>query len=106
MQYLYRIRPARLQMLTEGPTSHEAEIVSQHFQYLKDLTARGIVMLAGRTVNEDKSSFGIVIFEAADEESAHAIMCNDPALKEGVMCAELFPFRVALMAVPQGIRHD
>jgi uncharacterized protein YciI len=101
VQYLYKIQPTRVEMLTEGPTRREAEVVSEHFGYLEDLTAQGIVMLAGRTLNQDESSFGIVIFEAADEESANAVVRNDPAVKEGVMRAELLPFRVALMAGAQ-----
>lgn len=106
MQYLYRIQPTRPEMLAEGPTPEEAEVVSEHFEYLKNLTTRGVVALAGRTLNEDKSSFGIVLFDANDEEAARVIMNSDPAVRQGVMRAELFPFRVALMAVPQGIRHD
>ncbi len=83
-------------MLTEGPTPHEAAVVSEHFEYLKNLTTRGVLILAGRTLNEDESSFGIVILDADDEESAQTIMRNDPAVTNDVMRAELFPFRVAL----------
>jgi uncharacterized protein YciI/uncharacterized membrane protein YtjA (UPF0391 family) len=97
-QYLYRIQPTRPEMLAEGPTPEEAEIVSQHFAYLKDLTEQGVVVLAGRTLNVDESSFGIVIFNADSEEAAHEVMNDDPAVRQGVMQAELFPYRVALMA--------
>jgi uncharacterized protein YciI len=87
-------------MLIEGPTPEEAEITSQHFAYLKDLTGRGIVLLAGRTLNTDPSSFGIIIFYADSEDAAHAIVNNDPAVQSGVKRAELFPYRVALLAQP------
>ncbi len=97
-QYLYRIQPARPAMLAEGPTPEEAEIVSQHFAYLKDLTEQGIVVLAGRTLNTDETSFDIVIFYADSEEAAHEVMDNDPAVNQGVMRAELFPYRIALIA--------
>ena len=97
-QYLYTIHPTRLEMLTNGPTPEEAEIVSQHFSYLEGLTERGVVVLAGRTQNTDESSFGIVIFNAQSEEAAHEVMENDPAVKNGVMRAKLYPYRVALMA--------
>ncbi|MBZ0308544.1 MAG: YciI family protein [Anaerolineae bacterium] len=97
-QYLYRIQPARPTMLSEGTTPEEDAIVSEHFSYLQTLNQQGIVLLAGRTLNTDSTSFGIIIFEAENDDSAHSLMENDPAVKKGVMKAELFPYRVALMA--------
>jgi uncharacterized protein YciI len=97
-QYLYKIQPTRPAMLTEGPTPEEEMILSGHFRYLKDLTDRGVVILAGRTLNTDVSSFGIVIYKAGSEEEARERMNDDPAVKQGVMRAELYPYRVALMA--------
>jgi uncharacterized protein YciI len=96
--YLYRIQPTRPAMLTEGPTEAEAAIVGQHFNYLKGLTEQGVVVLAGRTLNTDPSSFGIIILRADGEATARSIMEHDPAVRQGVMRAELFPYRIALMA--------
>jgi uncharacterized protein YciI len=96
-QFLYRLEPARADMLKSGPTKEEAAIVEEHFNYLKNLAAKGVVILAGRTLTTDESTFGIVIFRAESEEAAHEIMNNDPAVKNGVMRATLFPFRVAVM---------
>jgi uncharacterized protein YciI len=45
----------------------------------------------------DEKTFGIVIIDVSSEEEAKNIMENDPAVKEGVMTAELFPYRVALI---------
>jgi uncharacterized protein YciI len=84
-------------MLTDGPTPEEAEIVSEHFAYLEQLTEQGVVVLAGRTLTTDESSFGIVILRADSEEAARDVMDNDPAVERQVMRAELFPFRIALM---------
>lgn len=95
--YLYRIQPTRPAMLTEGSTPQESEIVGQHFAYLQKLTQQGTVLLAGRTLNTDVSSFGIVIFRAETEAEAQGIMQDDPAVAQGVMRAELFPYRVALL---------
>lgn len=83
-------------MLTDGPTEREAQIVGEHFAYLSKLTGEGTVLMAGRTLNADEHTFGIVILIAATTEEARAIMNNDPAVKHGVMRAELFPYRVAL----------
>lgn len=95
--YLYKIQPARAEMLTEGPTPAEEKAVSEHFAYLQNLTQMGVVFLAGRTLNTDESSFGIVIFSADSEDEARSIMQNDPAVQQKVMRAELFPYRVALL---------
>jgi uncharacterized protein YciI len=84
-------------MLSQGPTPDEEARVSEHFQYLKALLDGGQLILAGRTLNTDPSSFGIVILRAVSEDAARQIMENDPAVSNGVMLAELYPFRVALM---------
>ncbi len=96
-QWLYYLKPARLGMLTEGPTPEEAEIVSRHFAYLQDLTEKRIMILMGRTQNSDESTFGICIFEAEDESAARKIMEADPAVAGGVMRAVLYPYKIALM---------
>lgn len=57
-------------MLSEGSTPEEERIVDAHYSYLKALTDQGVVILAGRTLNTDKSSFGIVIFRSDSEEAA------------------------------------
>ena len=50
-QYLYRIQPTRPALLSEGATQEEEALVSEHFVYLRELTGKGIVLLAGRTLN-------------------------------------------------------
>jgi len=95
-QFLYRIVPTRTAMLTDGPTADEQRIVGEHFAYLQALVARGVVLMAGRTLNRDERTFGIVIFQAADDAQARSLMQDDPAVRDGVMRAELFPYRVAL----------
>lgn len=96
--YLYRLRPARPAMLSGGPTPEEAATVARHFAYLKDLTERGVVVLAGRTLTADEGTFGIVILAAESEAAARDLMEADPAVQGGVMRAELYPFRIALRA--------
>jgi uncharacterized protein YciI len=97
IQFLYTIQPTRHAMLTEGPTHRESAVVAEHFEYLQLLAREGIVILAGRTLNVDESSFGIVIFRARDDAAARAIMEGDPAVKKRVMVAKLYPYRVALL---------
>jgi uncharacterized protein len=105
-QYLYRIVPARLAMLTDGATLQEADAVTRHFAYLQELVQKGHVILAGRTLTPDEECFGIVIFRAASEAEALQIMRNDPAVREGVMVAQLFPYRIALIATHNAVDDE
>jgi uncharacterized protein YciI len=98
MEYLYRIEPTRPAMVIDGPTLQEREIISQHFAYLSRLKDDGVVILVGRTQENNEKTFGICVFNADSEEAAQGIMNNDPAVKNGVMRATLHPYRVALIA--------
>ena len=95
MQFLYKTSATRLAMLTEGPNDAERAILEEHFSYLESLTQRGIVLVFGRTQNNDVGTFGIVIFRAESKDEAESIMSNDPAVKHAVMRAELYPYKVA-----------
>ncbi|MEH6988259.1 YciI family protein [Cytobacillus firmus] len=96
-QYLYKLRLKAHFLKKESWTQTEEEIISRHFLKLKENTEEGKVILAGRTLNDDDTGFGIVIFEAENETSAEQFMREDPAISEGMMEGELFPYRVALM---------
>jgi uncharacterized protein YciI len=96
-QYLYKVQPARPEMLGDGATPEEEAIVDEHYEYIKDLLAQGVLILAGRTLNSDPTGFGIVIFKAGSLPEAIHIMGKDPAVSKGVMLADLFPYRVALL---------
>ncbi len=95
-QYLYRLHLTRPALLTDGPTAAEQATLGRHFAYLQELKASGSLILAGRTLTTGPETFGIAVFEAADETAARAIMNADPAVTEGLMTAELFPYRVAV----------
>ena len=97
MEYLNKIQPVRPEMLTEGLTPFEKQTMSDHFERLKELMVKGVVILAGRTQNTDYSSFGIVIINAGSEEEARKIMHDDPAVKNKVVRGELFPYKIALL---------
>lgn len=95
-QFLYRLQLVRTAVLVEGPTESEAAIIGAHFEYLAKGVEEGTVQLAGRTLTRDERTFGITLFVAPSESAARDFMNNDPVVKNGVMKAELFPFRVAL----------
>jgi len=81
-------------MLANGSTEFESRIVSEHFNYLKQLASDGVVILGGRTQNTDHSSFGIVLFNAETVEAVRDIMLNDPAVENKGFRAELFPYKM------------
>jgi uncharacterized protein len=91
-EYVYLIRPMRAGF-AEGPTPRENEVMSRHFEYLKDLHSRGTLLLAGPCLD---TTFGVSIFLAESDEEAQAVMQNDPAVRDGVMSPELHEFRVSL----------
>jgi uncharacterized protein YciI len=101
-QFLYRIQPVRAAMLSQGPTSDEEAVIAEHFEYLMRLAEEGTLILAGRTLNTDRSSFGIVLLDSEGEDRARELMMEDPAVSAGVFTAELFPFRVAVTPPPPG----
>lgn len=95
-EYLYKMRLVERLHRETGWTDIDQNIIERHFDYVKGLTEKGVVILAGRTLVEDSRTFGIVIFEADSDEKASEIMNSDPAVAEGIMLGELFPFYISL----------
>lgn len=100
-QYAIVLKPVPRLLDAANWTEEDNQAVASHFQRLKAFTETGKVILAGRTLNEDASQFGLIIVEVGSEAEAREIMDQDPAVKAGVMTAELFPYRVALMRAPE-----
>ena len=97
-QFLINLQVTRIGMLTEGPTPEEAQIVSEHFAHLQRLQAAGVLILAGRTLNNDETTMGLAIINAEDEAAAQAILASDPVIINNVMRGTIFPYRVALIS--------
>lgn len=95
-QFIYVLKVTRLGQLTEGPTEQEEAVVAEHFAYLQDQIERGVAILVGRTQTADAETFGLVVLQASSEDEARQVMADDPTVKNGVMTAKLYPFRIAL----------
>ena len=93
-EYLYLIRPFREGFFQES-TPEEDKTMEEHFQYLKQATEMGEVLLAGPCLDD---TFGLIVFQAQDDAAARTFMHNDPSVKANVMLAELHPMRVSLRA--------
>ncbi|QFF98440.1 hypothetical protein PB01_06145 [Psychrobacillus glaciei] len=94
LQFLYQLKLIPSMLDQSNWTEKENAIVQHHFEVLQNLQEEGKLLLAGRTLNTDP--MGIVILEVDTEKEAIELMNNDPAVKEGLMEAQLFPYRVAL----------
>ena len=77
-------------------TPADQEAVSRHFQRLVEGSAAGSVLLAGRTQEPLDRTFGLIVFEAADEAAARAWAEADPAVAGGVMTVTVHPYAVAV----------
>ena len=91
--FIYVVRLVKSGMF-EKMSSEEEAVVEDHFNRLKKALAEGKLIFAGPTLD---GKFGIVVFRAQSREEAEEFMKNDPAVKEGIMTAELHPFRVSLI---------
>tara|TARA_B100000965_G_scaffold372955_1_gene363024 strand:- start:181 stop:510 length:330 start_codon:yes stop_codon:yes gene_type:complete len=96
-QYIYVLKLIPMLLDESNWTEKENMIVQEHFEKLQGLQREGKLILAGRTLNMDTEGFGIVILEVDTENEARELMEGDPAVKEGIMTAQLFPYRVALI---------
>jgi uncharacterized protein YciI len=77
-------------------TKEDEAALGRHFARFKKAVEAGELILAGRTAEPGDKTFGIAIFQAADEKAARSFMESDPAVVGGLMTAELHPFAVAL----------
>jgi uncharacterized protein len=77
-------------------TKEDEAALGRHFVRFKKAVDAGELILAGRTTEPGDKTFGIAIFQAADEKAARSFMESDPAVVAGLMTAELHPFAVAL----------
>jgi uncharacterized protein len=95
-QFIYVLRLVPRLHADSAWTKDDEMALSRHFARFKHAAEAGELILAGRTMEPGDKTFGIAIFEAADEKAARSFMESDPAVVAGLMTAELHPFAVAL----------
>jgi len=96
-QYIYVLRPAQRLHDSKAWTKQDNDAVAKHFARLQEATKQGKVILAGRTDEPLDKTFGLVLFEAENDEAARQFMETDPTIIAGVMSATLHPYSVALL---------
>jgi len=92
--FIYVLRTKGRNLIDEATPEEEARL-GEHLDYLNRALEDGKLILAGPCLDGD---FGIVVFRAATERAALEFMQSDPAVRHGLMTAELYPFRVSLPA--------
>ena len=95
-QYVYVLRLTPRMHDQSAWTDAANGVVAQHFARLAKAADAGKVILAGRTTESLAKTFGLVIFEAENDEAAKAFMESDPTVVAGIMTATLHPYSVAL----------
>jgi uncharacterized protein YciI len=93
-EWIYFLHPPR-DDFAATITDEEEEIWRHHFLRLQQLLSDGVLVLAGPTLG--RINTGIAVFEAPDEETARAIMNDDPVVAGGYAKGELRPFRISLL---------
>jgi uncharacterized protein YciI len=96
-QYIYHFEAIRPELITDPDawTEQDKQIAAAHYAYLKEATEKGVVLLAGRSL--DGVGPAVVIFEVESDDAAYQFMVNDPFVSGGLMRAHLHPFRAALV---------
>jgi uncharacterized protein YciI len=95
-QFIYVLRLVPRLYSDAAWTKEDEMVIARHLTRFRHAIDKGELILAGRTKEPGDKTFGIAIFEAADEAAARAFMESDPAVVAGLMTAELHPFAVAL----------
>ena len=96
-QFVYVLKLTPRLLDEKNWTEQDRQIVGRHFRRLQQMRKDGRLILAGKTLDDaDPGQFGVVVFEADTEEEARGVMEADDAVREKIMTARLFPFRVAL----------
>jgi uncharacterized protein YciI len=79
----------------ENMSTTEEEVMLEHFEYLKDLTNKHKVLMAGPCF---APVFGLVILQSDSEEEAITIMEKEPSVVSGIHTYKMQPMWVSLMA--------
>ncbi len=78
----------------EKMTESEEKIMVEHYDYLKELTAKKKIILAGPCF---EPVFGLIILQTESEQEAKELMEKEPSVVSGLHTYELNPMRVSLL---------
>lgn len=96
--YLVVLTPCR-PTLAQDATEAELAVVGEHFAHLQKRRDAGGLFLAGRT---EGGEMGVIVLRASTADEVDAFLNADPAIRDGLMTATRYPFRLALWGEPSG----
>jgi uncharacterized protein len=91
--YFFKLIPPR-PTFPHDITDAERELMQAHSHYFDRQFEAGKLLLYG-PVMAPGGAFGVGILEVADEAEAREFSENDPSVRAGMNCWELYPMRVA-----------
>lgn len=93
--FLYTFVELKRPDLLDTLTDEEKKQFGQHAQHISDLTKQGTVVFAGPCM--DMKGPAVVILDVRTEEEARKLMESDPAVKFGLLKAELHPVSLSFV---------
>lgn len=96
--YIYRLTLMPAYHDYSGWDEKAQGAVQEHAQYLKRGVDDGTVLIIGRTDEDLKDNYGLVVLKAPDLEAARAFMAQDPAVSQGIMTARVDAFKLLMVA--------
>lgn len=90
--FLYLLIPPR-QTFVFDASEEEAAIMMRHAGYLAAAHERGLVLMAGPTMD---GHYGASVLATADLAVAEDLASNDPAVTSGLMTYRLHPWKVGI----------
>jgi uncharacterized protein len=93
--YLYKLIPPRPSFAADM-TAAERAIMTDHVAYWTRQRDLGFAVGFG-PVADPAGSWGVAIVEAENEQAAHELRANDPAVSSGLATAEVYPMPAAVV---------
>jgi uncharacterized protein YciI len=101
-EWIYFLHPPR-DNFAATMTDEERAAFAEHARWLAKLLDDGVLILAGPTLGPVNT--GIGIFEAPGEETARAIIAEDPVNRGGFARAELRPYQLGFLRGRDQVRR-
>ena len=101
-EWIYFLHPPR-DNFAATMTDQERAAFAEHARWLAELLDDGVLILAGPTLGPVNT--GIGIFEAPDEETARAIIAEDPVARGGFARPELRPYQLGFLRGRDQVRR-
>lgn len=93
--YVYKLFPPRPTFVTDM-TPTEAAVMAEHASYWRGLLDRGVAVAFG-PVADPAGVYGLAVVEAGPGVDVERLRADDPAVRDGVATAELFPMLSAVV---------